>query len=82
MSEHKDHGHKHMQEIIDGDHEASVKHRDAAPVHGVGGLLPNMAHGYEEASRAEAFKGGGKFSGKHTHAYKSGSHSHHSKHKK
>jgi hypothetical protein len=47
-----------MMEIINGDHEASVKHKGEA-VKGVGGLEHDMSSGYAEATRAEAFKGGG-----------------------
>lgn len=57
MSEKHD-GHKHMMEIIDGDHAASVKHR-GAPVQEEGGLAKDMSDGYEHANRHEEFKKGG-----------------------
>ena len=50
------HGHKHMMHILDGDHEASVKHRGEAKV-GVGGLAP-VGHPSSD-TRAEVFKKGG-----------------------
>ena len=64
---HKGHGHKYMREIIDGDHPNSVKHHEGGAKSGVGGLLSDESKGYEEAGRHEAFKGGGKFSGKKHH---------------
>jgi hypothetical protein len=54
----KHNGHKHMMEILDGDHEASVKHRGEAKS-GLGGLAKDESSGYAEASRSEAFKSGG-----------------------
>ena len=59
MSEHKHSGHKHMKEILDGDHEASVKHRDGAAKTGVGGLAHDQSDGYAKANRTEEFKKGG-----------------------
>jgi hypothetical protein len=59
MSEHNG-GHQHMKDIIDGDHKASVKHRDGGAKTGVGGLAEDQSNGYEEASKAEAFSGGGR----------------------
>jgi len=61
----KHHGHKHMSEILDGDHEASVKHRGGKAVKGLGGLAPDMSSGYEHGSREEEFKHGGWTSHKH-----------------
>ncbi len=53
----KHQGHKHMMHILDGDHEASVKHTGEAKM-GIGGLAP--VHKPHTDTRAEVFKKGGK----------------------
>ena len=58
MSKHNG-GHQHMKEIIDGDHAASVKHREGSAKTGIGGLAPSNANGYEHGNREEEFKKGG-----------------------
>jgi hypothetical protein len=50
-------GHNHMREILDGDHEKSVKHRGSAKL-GIGGLAAvHVPHG---DTRREVFKHGGR----------------------
>jgi hypothetical protein len=57
MSKHD--GHKFTMEILDGEHEKSVKHR-GAPVSGPGGLAPANKKAGSSDSRPETFKKGGK----------------------
>jgi hypothetical protein len=51
------HGHEHMYEILDGDHEKSVKHKGAAKM-GIGGLAPVRTPSTD--TRKEVFKKGGR----------------------
>lgn len=49
-------GHEHMREILDGDHEKSVKHKGSSKM-GIGGLA--AVHVPHSDTRREVFKRGG-----------------------